>query len=50
VVTVHKIDDGTTRVMVQMDWAPESIKENVGAALGADDRRVKGVERYRARA
>ena len=42
VVTFHKIDDGTTRVMVQMDWAPEGIKEKVGAALGADDRRVKG--------
>ena len=42
VVTFHKIDDGTTRVMVQMDWAPEGIKEKLGAALGADDRRVKG--------
>ena len=26
-VTFHKIDDGTTRVMVQMDLAPEGIKE-----------------------
>jgi uncharacterized membrane protein len=48
VVTFHKIDDGTTRVMVQMDWAPEGIKEKVGAALGADDRRVKGdLERFK---
>jgi uncharacterized membrane protein len=48
VVTFHKIDDGTTRVMVQMDWAPEGIKEKLGAALGADDRRVKGdIQRFK---
>jgi uncharacterized membrane protein len=47
-VTFHKIDGDTTRVMVQMDWAPEGIKEKVGAALGADDRRVKGdLERFK---
>ena len=47
-VTFHKIDDDTTRVMVQMDWAPEGIKEKVGAALGADDRRVKSdLERFK---
>jgi uncharacterized membrane protein len=42
VVTFHKIDDATTRIMVQMDWAPEGIKEKLGSALGADDRRLKG--------
>ena len=42
VVTFHRIDDATTRVMVQMDWEPEGAKESVGAALGADSRRVKG--------
>jgi uncharacterized membrane protein len=42
VVTFHKIDDNTTRIMVQMDWAPEGIKEKLGSAIGADDRRVKG--------
>ena len=48
VVTFHKIDDDTTRVMVQMDWAPDGIKEKVGSALGADDRRVKGdLERFK---
>ena len=47
-VTFHKIDGDTTRVMVQMDWAPEGIKEKLGAALGADDRRVKGdLERFK---
>jgi uncharacterized membrane protein len=48
VVTFHKIDSATTRVMVQMDWAPEGIKEKLGSALGADDRRVKGdLERFK---
>jgi uncharacterized membrane protein len=42
VVTFHKIDEDTTRVMVQMDWAPEGVKEKLGAALGADERRIKG--------
>ena len=48
VVTFHKIDNDTTRVAVQMDWAPEGLKEKIGAALGADDRRVKGdLERFK---
>jgi uncharacterized membrane protein len=48
VVTFHKLADDRTRVMVQMDWAPEGVKEKVGAALGADDRRVKGdLERFK---
>jgi uncharacterized membrane protein len=44
-VTFHKLSDDKTKVMVQMDWAPEGIKEKVGAVLGADDRRVKGDRR-----
>ena len=48
VVTFHRLDDDTTRVMVQMDFVPEGIKEKVGAALGAPDRRVKGdLERFK---
>src|SRR5262245_56384822 len=48
VVTFHKLDDATTRVMVQMDFVPEGIKERIGAALGAADRRVHGdLERFR---
>jgi uncharacterized membrane protein len=47
-VTFHKIDDATTRVMVQMDWAPDGLKEKLGSALGADDRRVAGdLERFK---
>jgi len=42
VVTSHQIDDNTTRIMVQMDWAPGGIKEKIGEAVGADDRRVRG--------
>jgi len=42
VVTFHHINDETTRVMVQMDFVPEGIKEKIGDALGAADRRVRG--------
>jgi uncharacterized membrane protein len=48
VVTFHRIDDDVTRVMVQMDFVPEGIKEKLGSALGAADRRVKGdLERFK---
>jgi uncharacterized membrane protein len=42
VVTFHRLDDSRTRVMVQMDFVPEGIKEKLGDVLGAPDRRVKG--------
>ena len=42
VVTFHRIDPTTTRIMVQIDWQPEGAVEAAGAAVGADDRRVKG--------
>ena len=49
VVTFHHIDDDTTRIMVQLDFVPEGIKEKVGAALGAADRRVTAdLERFKA--
>jgi uncharacterized membrane protein len=41
VVTFHKLDDAHTKVMVQMDYEPEGLKESAGSALGADSRRVK---------
>ena len=49
VVTFHQLTDDTTRVMVQMDFVPEGIKEKLGDALGAPERRVKGdLERFKA--
>ena len=48
VVTFHRLDDGHSKVMVQMDWKPEGMLEEVGAALGSDDRRVKhDLERFK---
>ena len=41
VVTFHRLDDHHSKVMVQIDWAPEGMLEELGAALGSDDRRVK---------
>jgi uncharacterized membrane protein len=42
VVTFHRLSDERTRVMVQMDWTPEGLKEKLGSALNFDDRRVQG--------
>ena len=42
VVTFHKLDDSRTKVMVQMDYEPEGVKESVGSFVGFDSHRVKG--------
>jgi uncharacterized membrane protein len=42
VVTFHRLGDNRTRVMVQMEYETEGLKEQLGSALGADSRRVKG--------
>jgi uncharacterized membrane protein len=42
VVTFHRINDGTTRVTVQMEYEPEGVVEKIGSALGADEMRVEG--------
>lgn len=42
VVTFHKISDTTTRVMLQMDYQPQTFGEQVGDALGAVKLEVKG--------
>lgn len=48
VVTFHRIDDNTSRIMVQMDYEPEGVVENVGDALGVFSRRVEGdLERFK---
>ena len=41
VVTFHRLDDTHSKVMVQIDWEPEGMLEELGAALGSDDRRVR---------
>jgi uncharacterized membrane protein len=41
VVTFHRLNDDETRVTVQMDWQPDGVLENVGTALGFDDRQVR---------
>ena len=48
VVTFHRLDEGKTRVTLQMDVDPEGLVENVGTGLGFLDRRVKGdLERFK---
>ena len=42
VVTFHRLSDTRSKVMVQMDVVPEGLKEKLGDAIGAPDRRVKG--------
>ena len=48
VVTFHHIDDTTTRVMLQLEYEPETVIEQAGAALGVVGRRIKGdLERFK---
>ena len=48
VVTFHRLDDATTRIMLQLDTEPEGAVEKVGDALGIVKRRVKGdLERFK---
>ena len=48
VVTFHHIDDNTTKVMLQLDYDPEGIVENVGDKLGIVGRKAEGdLERFK---
>ena len=48
VVTFHRISDGSSRVMVQIEHETEGVMEKVGSALGADTREVKNsLERFK---
>src|SRR5688500_1993571 len=48
VVTFHRIDDGVTRVMLQIDYEPEGFVEHAGDMLGMVSRRVEGdLERFK---
>ena len=42
VVTFHRLDDENTRVMLQLDYDPQGVLENIGDAIGAVKLRVKG--------
>lgn len=41
VVTFHRLDDTTSRVMVQIDWQPSGLVEKVGSAINVDARQVE---------
>jgi uncharacterized membrane protein len=41
VVTFHRLSDGSSRVMVQIEHESEGATEKVGSALGADSHQVK---------
>ena len=48
VVTFHRLDEGRSRVTLQLDVDPEGPIENVGDALGLVKHRVKGdMERFK---
>lgn len=42
VVTFHKVGDNRTRVMLQMDYRPETLTEKIGDAVGAVKLTAKG--------
>lgn len=42
VVTFHRLSDETCKVMLQMDFDPEGLTEQIGDKLGFVKRRVKG--------
>lgn len=48
VVTFHKLADDKTRIMLQMDYSPESVDEKIGNAIGLVKLQVKdNLERYK---
>ena len=48
VVTFHRLDDMRTKVMLQVEYDPQGVVENVGDALGVVSGRIKGdLERFK---
>ncbi|MFI9344692.1 SRPBCC family protein [Streptomyces sp. NPDC052773] len=48
VVTFHRLDADHTKVMLQMEFQPEGVTENVGDKLGFVKRQAKGdLERFK---
>ena len=49
VVTFHRLDDGRSKVMLQLDFEPEGAVEKVGDKLGLVKTRAKGdLKRFKA--
>jgi uncharacterized membrane protein len=42
VVTFHRLSDQKSKIMLQMDYEPEGVVENLGDAIGAVSLRVEG--------
>ena len=42
VVTFHRLNDNQTRIMLQVEYDPEGIVENVGDMVGVVSARVRG--------
>jgi uncharacterized membrane protein len=48
VVTFHRLAEGQTRIMLQLEYEPEGVVENVGDTLGVVSSRVKkDLERFK---
>ncbi len=48
VVTFHRLSDARSKVMLQLEYAPQGVAENVGDALGVVSLRVQGdLERFK---
>ena len=48
VVTFHRLSDFRSKVMLQLEYAPQGVVENVGDALGVVSLRVQGdLERFK---
>ena len=48
VVTFHRLSDARSKVMLQLEYAPQGLVENVGDALGVVSSRVQGdLERFK---
>ena len=41
-VDFHHLDDSRCRITLTMDYEPQGLTENVGSALGFDDRKIDG--------
>jgi uncharacterized membrane protein len=48
VVTFHRLSDSKSKVMLQMEYDPQGMVENVGDAIGVVTQRVQGdLERFK---